>query len=153
MVLAVTPLTYNDVKTFLQGLLTANGTKLESFPTFSEGPYILELPNQICTITLVSGGGYLMEGASDTPQFQVRIRSDQGAPGTSDVQTVVAANAALLDKLIFQAQYPTKLASGMNLLLASRVGGAPAPLGLPDATYRFDYTCSYYAVIGVSNVG
>lgn len=150
MTVAVTPLSYDDIQTWLSGLVTA--AEIDGFPQFNEGPYIPELPNQLCTITLTPGAGYQMEGAADQPQFQIRFRSDQGAssaPGRNPAQSVTETNAFALDKLIFTAALPTKLKSGMNLLLVARVGGAPSTLGPPDASYRFDYVCNYYAVVGV----
>lgn len=147
MPVAVKPLSYADLTGFLGGLLTAAGlSQPQDFPAFYEGPYIVEMPNRICTLTLQSGAGYAIEGAADMPQFQVRIRSEQSLQATAET------DAFLLDQLIFQARYPTKLASGMNLSFCGRIGGAPAPLGPPDQAYRFDYTCNYQAVVGVRNV-
>lgn len=150
MVTAVTPLSYDDIQGWLSGLITAAG--ITGFPPFNEGPFIPETPNQLCTVTLSPGAGYQMEGAADQPHFQLRYRSDQGAsssPGRNPVQAAVESNAFALDKLIFQANFPAVLLSGMRLLLVSRVGGAPATLGPPDAAYRFEYVCNYYAVVGV----
>lgn len=136
-------LTYEDLSAWLQGLLTAAGTQIASaFPAFNEGPYIPEMPNELCSITLTGGTGFQMEGAADAPTFQVRIRSEQNNQVTAKLQSNV------LDKLIFQAHFPTTLASGLFLLLVSRVGGAPASIGPPDDAYRFDYVCNYYAVVG-----
>lgn len=140
---AVTPLSFDDLSGWLKQLITA--AEVENFPPFFQGPYIQELPNRICTLTLQPGSGYVMEGAGDQPHFQVRIRSDQLA------QNVAERDAFTLDKLIFQARFPTKLSSGMNLLLVARLGGAPATLGPPDSAQRFDYICNYTAVVGVAS--
>lgn len=136
---------YSDLQTWLQSLLAAAGTLVTSgFPDFNEGPYIPEMPDELCTITLTGGTGWQMEGAADGPTFQVRVRSQQNAQGTAEQQSL------LLDKLIFMAQYPTALASGLKLLLVSRVGGGPASIGPPDDAYRFDYVCNYYAIVGAA---
>lgn len=142
MPVAVAPLSYADISGWLTDLL--NGVDTDNFPAFNQGPYIPELPNELVTITLSSGAGYAAEGAIDQTQFQLRVRSEQNSQTTADTQS------ALLDKLIFEARFPTKLRSGMNLLLVSRVGGGPSALGPPDAAQRFDYVCSYNATVGVS---
>lgn len=155
MISVVTPLSYDDIQSWLSGLLVVEG--ITGFPPFNEGPFIPETPNKLCTITLAPGAGYQMEGAADQPQFQLRFRSDQGgssSPGKNPVQADIEQFAFTLDKLILQQSisgFPTKLPSGMNLLLVARVGGAPASLGPPDSAYRFDYVCNYYAVVGVSS--
>ena len=143
MVTVVQPLSYDDLSDWLKQLIL--GAEIENFPPFFQGPYIQELPNRICTLTLQPGSGYAMEGAADQPHFQVRIRSDQLAQGVAE------KDAFTLDKLIFAAKFPTKLSSGMNLLLVARFGGAPATLGPPDSAQRFDYICNYNAVVGVSS--
>lgn len=137
-------LTFADLSTWLQSLLEfAPVTQVtQNFPDFNEGPYIPELPNQLCTITLTGGTGFQMEGAADAPTFQVRVRSEQENQGTAEAQ------ANLLDALIFQAQFPATLTSGLKLLLVSRTGGAPASIGPPDDAYRYDYVCNYYAIVG-----
>lgn len=138
-------LVFADLSSWLQGLVTAAGTQIaSSFPEFNEGPYIPEMPDELCSITLTGGTGYQMEGAADAPTFQIRIRSPQNN------QSPAEQHANLLDKLIFEAKFPTSLASGLQLLLVSRVGGAPASIGPPDDAYRFDYVCNYYAIIGAS---
>lgn len=138
-------LTYEDLSAWLQGLLNAAGTQVSSaFPAFNEGPYIPEMPDELCTISLTGGIGFQLEGAADQLTFQVRIRSQQNDQSTAKVQ------AAVLDKLIFLAAYPTTLASGLKLLLVSRTGGAPASIGPPDDAYRFDYVGNYYAIVGAS---
>lgn len=142
MLRAVTPLSFDDITVWLKSLLSEK--ELSKFPEFREGPYIHETPDRLCTLTLSSGAGYAMEGAADQPQFQIRVRSDQNK------QQTASYDINLLDMRIFQARFPTKLASGMNLLLVSRVGGSPAPLGPPDAAYRYDYTGNYAATVGVS---
>lgn len=133
-------LTYSDLSTWLQGLLTA--ASVSQFPDFNEGPYIPEMPNELCSITLTGGTGYQLEGGADAPTFQVRVRSEQSNQSSAEQQSL------LLDQLIFLAQYPTALASGLKLLLVSRVGGGPASIGPPDDAYRFDYVCNYYAIVG-----
>lgn len=137
-------LTYADLSTWLTGLLELAPVNpiTQNFPNFNEGPYIPEMPNELCSITLTGGTGFQMEGAADAPTFQVRVRSDQNNQGTAEQQSL------LLDQLIFQAQFPTTLTSGFKLLLVSRVGGAPASIGPPDDAYRFDYVCNYYAIVG-----
>ncbi len=138
-------LTYSDLSTWLQSLVNAAGSQVSSaFPGLNEGPYIPDMPNELCTVTLTGGTGFQLEGAADAPTFQVRIRSDQQA------QTSAETNANTLDKLIFQAQFPTVLASGLNLLLVSRIGGAPASIGPPDDAYRYDYVGNYYAIVGAA---
>jgi hypothetical protein len=140
---AVQPLSYTDIQTWLSSLIPEEQAK--NFPPFFQGPYIIESPDRICTITLMSGAGYSMEGAADEPQFQIRIRSDQNKQSTAE------SDSYLLDMLIFQQRPPIKLVSGMNLLLVTRVGGAPAPLGPPDGAYRFDYVCNYSATVGAAS--
>jgi hypothetical protein len=136
-------LTYADLSSWLQGLVAAAGAQVaESFPTFNQGPYVLDMPDSLCTVTLTAGTGFQMEGAADGPTFQIRIRSEQENQQNGEL------NANLLDSLIFQAQFPTLLPSGYKLLLVSRVGGAPASLGPPDDAYRYDYVCNYYAIVG-----
>lgn len=138
-------LTYADLSAWLQGLLTAAGTQVSSaFPAFNEGPYIPEMPDELCTVTLTGGVGFQMEGAADQQTFQVRIRSQQNDQSTAEAQINT------LDRLIFLAAYPTTLASGFKLLLVSRTGGAPASIGPPDDAYRFDYVGNYYAIVGAS---
>ena len=139
------PLSYNDVSKWITGLLTASGILVTMpFPTFNEGPYIPEMPDELLSITLTGGTGFQLEGAADAPTFQVRIRSQQNDQNSARAQ----ANA--LDGLIFQAPYPTVLASGAKLLLVSRVGGAPDSIGPPDDAYRYDYVCNYYAIVGAA---
>ena len=136
-------LVFSDLKTWIEDLLAAAGTLTTSdFPHLHEGPYIIEMPDELCSITLTGGTGWMMEGAADAPTFQIRVRSAQNNQRTAET------NSLLLDKLIFLAQFPTKLASGLNLLLVSRVGGGPAAIGPPDDAYRFDYVCNYYAIVG-----
>jgi hypothetical protein len=138
-------LTYTDLSTWLQGLVNAAGTRVSSaFPAFNEGPYIPEMPDELCTLSLTGGIGFQMEGAADQQTFQVRIRSQQNDQSTAEAQAI------LLDKLIFQAPFPVTLSSGFKLLLVSRTGGAPAALGPPDDAYRFDYVGNYYATVGAS---
>lgn len=136
---------YSDLQAWLQSLITSAGpTVAETFPAFNEGPYIPEMPDELCSVTLTGGTGFQMEGAADAPTFQVRIRSQQNSQGTAERQLNV------LDQLIFQAHFPTVLTSGLKLLLVSRVGGAPASIGPPDDAYRFDYVCNYYAIVGAT---
>lgn len=138
-------LTYEDLSAWLQQILNLAGTQVASaFPEFNEGPYIPEMPDELCTLTLTGGVGFQMEGAADQLTFQVRIRSQQNNQSTARDQ------ANVLDKLIFQAAYPTVLSSGLKLLLVSRTGGAPASIGPPDDAYRFDYVGNYYAIVGAS---
>ncbi|HEV2172916.1 MAG TPA: hypothetical protein VGR71_05080 [Nitrospira sp.] len=136
-------LTFADLSTWLQGIVDAAGTIVSStFPHIREGPYIPDMPDELCTITLTGGTGFQMEGAADAPTFQARIRSQQQQQDTAEQQ------ANVLDKLIFNAQFPATLASGLKLLLVSRIGGAPSSIGPPDDAYRFDYVCNYYAIVG-----
>jgi hypothetical protein len=114
------------------------------FPTFNEGPYIPEMPDELLSITITGGTGFQMEGAADAPTFQIRIRSGQNN------QSSARSQANVLDGLIFQAAFPTRLASGANLSLVSRVGGAPDSIGPPDDAYRYDYVCNYYAIVGAA---
>lgn len=140
-------LTYADLSSWLQGLLSTAGTLAASgFPIFNQGPYIPEMPDELCSITLTGGTGYQLEGAADAPTFQVRVRSAQNH------QETAANNAQLLDKLIFEfsPSPPLVLPSGMKLLLVSRVGGGPASIGPPDDAFRFDYVCNYYAIVGAA---
>ena len=138
-------LLFSDLQDWVQSLLTAAGPLVSSaFPSINEGPYIPEMPDELCTFTLTGGTGFQMEGAADAPTFQARFRSQQNDQSTAETQ------ARTLDGLIFQAQYPTVLTSGQKLLLVSRVGGAPASIGPPDDSYRFDYVCNYYAIVGAS---
>lgn len=136
-------LVFSDLKSWIEDLLEDAGSLVASdFPDLHEGPYVHEMPDEICTITLTAGTGWQMEGAADAPTFQTRIRSGQNHQLSGET------NALLLDKLIFMAQFPTKLVSGLNLLLVSRVGGGPAAIGPPDDAFRYDYVCNYYAIVG-----
>src|SRR5580765_1472205 len=138
-------LLWSDLQGWLSGLLTAAGTQIaSSFPEFNEGPYVPEMPDELCTVSLTSGLGFQMEGAADQLTFQIRIRSAQNNQSTSEAQSL------LLDRLIFLASFPTVLASGTNLLLVARSGGAPSSIGPPDDSFRFDYTCNYYAIVGAT---
>jgi hypothetical protein len=136
-------LIYDDLESWVQSLLTQAGPAVSStFPTFNKGPYIPEMPDELFTLTLTGGTGFQMEGSADAPTFQVRVRSQQNHQKTAEL--IIAT----FDKLVFQAQYPTVLSSGLNLLLVSRVGGAPDSIGPPDDAYRYDYVCNYYAIVG-----
>ena len=139
------PLSYDDVSKWITGLLNASGLLVTMpFPTFNEGPYIPEMPDELLSITITGGTGFQMEGAADAPTFQIRIRSGQNN------QSSARSQANVLDGLIFQAAFPTRLASGANLSLVSRVGGAPDSIGPPDDAYRYDYVCNYYAIVGAA---
>jgi hypothetical protein len=134
-----------DLSAWLRSQLTAAGTQIASaFPDFNEGPYIPEMPDELCTVTITSGIGFQMDGAADQYSFQVRIRSQQNDQSSAESQILT------LDRLIFQSKFPTVLDTGSRLLLVARSGGPPSSIGPPDDSYRFDYTCNYYAIVGAA---
>src|SRR4051794_16289128 len=94
-------LRWSDLAAWLQGLITSAGTQVSSaFPQFNEGPYIPEMPDELCTVSLTGGIGFQMEGAADQSTFQIRIRSAQNDQSTAGEQ------ASVIDQLIFQARFP-----------------------------------------------
>jgi Bacteriophage minor capsid protein len=104
---------------------------------YVEGPHIEKLPDQIVTVTLLSGTGYSLEGALDGPSFQVRARGRQGWDQGSAEKL-----ANQVDSLLFHASFPARIGDTV-IQIVDRVGGAPAPLGDPDIADRFEYVCTY----------
>ncbi len=107
------------------------------------GPYVLEEPDRLVTLTAVPGPGYIIEGAADASAFQARVRGPQDDPGEAE------RLAYALDSLIFSAPFPVTLTDGTVLIHVHRLGSAPTPLAPgPDDGLRFELTCTYLAYAG-----
>jgi hypothetical protein len=122
------------------------------WPSIKAGPYINEMPDRLITVTLLPGLGFSSEGAMDQPTFQVRVRSEQTNQATGELL------AQQIDACIFNQHFPQVIqyqsdeltpTESTTLVLVARLNGAPAPLGPPDDAYRYDYVCTYRAVVGV----
>jgi len=143
-------LTVGTLVDWLASLSTLPPTPPISWPAIMMGPYIHEMPDRLITVTLLPGLGYAMEGAVDQPTFQVRVRSDQNNQASGEIL------AQDIDFRILNAKFPVTLNFANDLVsidtkvsLVTRAAGSPAPLGPPDQAFRYDYTCTYRAVIGV----
>jgi hypothetical protein len=121
------------------------------WPPLRSGPYINEMPDKLITLTMLPGLGFAAEGALDQPSFQVRCRGDQNDQSSAE-------NIAFqIDDAIFNAQYPVSSVDfsndydpPLNIVLVTRLSGAPAPLGPPEEpSFRYEYVCTYRCVIGV----
>ncbi len=108
------------------------------------GPYVPKMPDVVAVITTIGGLGESLDGAGDTPGFQVRIRGRQD-PTNTDMSAEQAALTC--DRLILRAPLPAVVASGVWLLPVQRSGGRPAPLPTPDAGDRVEFTCTYLTTI------
>jgi Bacteriophage minor capsid protein len=127
-------LTYSTLKDWLETLEV-------DIDRLNQGPFIPSMPDRLITVTMLPGAGYdTDEGALDQPTFQIRCRSAQGD------QTSAESDAFEIDKKIFGAPFPA-LVDGVRIVLVTRLAGAPAPLGPPDDGDRFDYVCTYRAVV------
>lgn len=112
------------------------------WPELNLGPYIPEMPNQLITITPLDGIGFVMEGAGDSPNLQIRVRSEQNDQSSGE------SVAFAIDTAIYGAHFPV-LVDDYKILLVTRLAGQPSPLGPPDDAYRYDYVCTYRTVTGV----
>lgn len=108
--------------------------------TVVAGPYVPKMPDTVAVVTTIGGVGEAMEGALDTPGFQLRIRGRQD-PTSRDASAEQLALGA--DRLIRTAPLPKEVATGVRLLPVTRSGGRPAPLPTPDAGDRIEFTATY----------
>lgn len=107
------------------------------------GPYIPRSPDKMVIITGGDGPGFILDGAADASNFQVRLR------GPQNDQFTASSQAALLDAMIFSALFPAMI-DGVSIVHIHRVGSGPSPLGGgPDDAYRYEYTCNYLMITGV----
>jgi len=104
-------------------------------PTYL-GPSLPDMPDDVIIITLMPGGGLVMEGLIDQPAFQVAVRGAQFGEVTADVK------ANQIDKALLWGDYPHTFWGG-RVSSCTRTGGAPSPLGSFDKGRRAMYTCSY----------
>jgi hypothetical protein len=108
------------------------------------GPFIPEEPDRLVVISPTPGPGYQLEGAADTSAFQALVRGQQGGDQSLHAQSHAEELAYALDALIFGASFPAVLPDGHVLILATRLGGHPSPLGAgADDADRFTFTCQY----------
>ena len=116
-----------------------NGTQESGYPLYP-GPEILDEPDQLVTITPVTGPGYVTEEAGlDSWGFQVRVRGAQDDPLGPELA------AQQLDWMILGASYPSQV-DGVNIQVAYRSGPPPVPLPLDPSDRRFEYSCTYLVV-------
>jgi hypothetical protein len=112
------------------------------FPLFP-GPFIERSPDKAVFITGAGGPGYVLDGAADASNFQARVRGGQNDQFSAELA------AEKLDFLIYSALYPA-LVDGVKIVLISRFGSGPSPLGSgPDDALRWEYTCDYTMTTGV----
>jgi hypothetical protein len=108
------------------------------------GPYVPPEPDRLVVISPTPGPGYQLEGAADTSAFQALVRGQQGGDQSLHAQSHAETLAYALDALIFGAQFPAVLPSGHVLMLVTRLGGHPSPLGpSSDDADRFSFVCQY----------
>lgn len=108
------------------------------------GPYVPPEPDRLVVISPTPGPGFTLEGAADTSAFQALVRGQQGGDQSLHAQTHAEQMAYALDALIFSARFPAVLPSGHVLVLVTRLGGHPSPLGAGiDDADRAIFTCQY----------
>lgn len=108
------------------------------------GPWVPPEPDRLVVVSPTPGPGYQLEGAADMSAFQALVRGQQGGDQSLHAQTHAEQMAYALDALIFSARFPAVLPSGHVLMLITRLGGHPSPLGAgPDDADRFTFTCQY----------
>lgn len=134
------PLSILQFRDWLQSLQP--NPPAQQWPPFFTGPYIRDMPDQIVTVSLLPGIGFVMEGTADSPNVQIRTRSAQ-----NDQQSAEDV-AFAIDQAIFNTHFPV-IFEDTTFVLVTRAGGSPVPLGPPDDAFRYDYVCTYRCVIGV----
>ncbi len=135
-------LTFQTLSDWLTSLGVQFPVNVDGVAAPNQGPYIPEEPDKLVTVTMLPGTGYELEGAVDSPSFQLRVRSGQ------NTQTDAETLALSLDNAILNAKFPTVI-DNTKIQVASRLGGAPAVLGPPDDGFRYDYVSTYRVLIGV----
>ena len=136
------PLPTTDIVTWITAL-GWNITQETGAPLYL-GPHVPPEPDRLVVISPTPGPGFQLEGAADTSAFQALVRGQQGGDQSLHAQTHAEQLAYALDALIFGAQFPATLPSGHVLMLVTRLGGHPSPLGpSADDADRFIFTCQY----------
>jgi hypothetical protein len=122
-----------DAITFLRGL----SPQLASVP-FHAGPYIVDTPDQIVTVTPTSAApGLALDGIADDKTFQVRCRGEDSDPASAE------ALALFIDDAVLRADIPTAVGTKW-LFTVYRVGQPPTPLSAtPDNGDRWEYIANY----------
>jgi hypothetical protein len=137
------------VVTWLSGLgIRVGGAVDVEFITLGGPGYggLPGMPDRVAVVVPVRGGGLVMEGVLDRPEFDLLIRGPQGDPAEAEAMAVAA------DRLILGAAVPVLLADGTWLAAVDRPGGGPSPVerGVDGdrATYQATYTLQIDAELG-----
>jgi hypothetical protein len=128
---------YDLIKSYLTGWLTGLG--YDSLPDFEPGPGDPDTVQKISAgtmviITIGSGAGLAVEGATDRPNVQLRVIGDQGDFYSAE------RLAFDIDKGMNALQ--AQRVEGVWVVTVYRLGGGPAVL-LQDDADRWHYTCNY----------
>lgn len=110
-------------------------------PVLRGDDYIPDMPDLLVIITMVPGAGEAMEGVTDTPGFQVRVRGKQRQASTAEEV------ALRIDQLVRFAVFPADAPGNTRLVAVTRSGGRPAPVGSPDAGGRVSYPATYLTTV------
>lgn len=133
----VMSLRYDQLKAWVVTLNVEGVTE----SSLNQGPFIPDMPGVMLTLSMLPGLGIMLDGAADSVAFQARAR------GEPFDQSGVEKMAFALDDAMLGAQFPVQIA-GAEILLVDRSGGQPVALGPPDNGDRFDYVCTYRALVG-----
>lgn len=107
------------------------------------GPYLPKMPDRVAVVTTIPGVGESLEGAADTPGFQLLIR---GLQDPTHVDASAEQDALTADRLIRFAPLPG-WAGDTWLLPVSRSGGRPSPIPQMDTGDRLTFTCTYLTTV------
>lgn len=105
------------------------------------GPFVPDMPDGLCVLTLVSGPGILLEGTIDGIAVQARVRGQQRNP--TDAET----RAYRVDNLIIEASKPGAIGSHW-FTDTYRLGGTPTPVQNDLDGERVNFTAAYVFEVG-----